>query len=150
MIDRIWEGPEAEGYEKGERTAFVEATRLSWEDAGLIRSRVRARRLYFGANERDVESVPDGFFADLCGDYRVCVETGPRNLALIAAKVPYNALLILRNILDIPDRDMTRIRYKFRTGGGLLVLRDGEFTDISELRDGMYKEDKVVYNRNER
>ena len=65
MIKRIWYGPEAEGFEIGKPTAFIEAEELTKEDLMLLAYNIipnyfipnNITRLYFGANEKDVLEI---------------------------------------------------------------------------------------------
>ena len=150
MIDRIWYGPEKEGFEKGKITAFIEAEAITDTDLDFLCEILKGNglyRLYFGANERDLKSVPDNFMKRL-SDFAVFIETSLDNL-LETIKIAKRAeRVILRQWIELPTEYLLSIQFKFRNRDDIILLKDWAHTGTGEIKDGIYEgDDTILYQR---
>lgn len=142
---RCWIGNEAEGNCK-KKTLFVCASRLTDGDARSVVSlakRHNCKRVYFGAGRRDVQAVSALAAARVkASRLTVVVETTARNVRHALKVVP--ATVVLRQ--DIRIGKMTgRLVLKADNGKDwCAVSRSLVYTDITGLKNGLYKQDREV------
>lgn len=148
MVNRIWCGPEKEGFEKGVLTAFIEAEHISDTDLDLIAKiakEAHITRLYFGANERDLLSAPKNFAKKLFG-FDFLIETSLNGLFTALKVAKKGERIILRQWIELPTEQMLGIQFKIRNESDILVFKDWAHTSTAEIKDGIYiTEDKLLY-----
>jgi len=148
MIDRIWYGPEKEGFEKGAITAFVEAGTINDKDLDFICEILKENglyRVYFGANEKDLIKAPEHFMKILTG-FTVFIETSLDNLLNTIRVAGQAKRVILRQWVELPSEHLLAIQFKFRNESDIIVLGDRAHTSTREIKDGIYVgTDKILY-----
>ena len=150
MIDRIWYGPEKEGFEKGKITAFIEAEAITDSDLDFLCEILKGKglyRLYFGANEKDLVSVPDNFMKRL-SEFTVFIETSLGNLLNTIRIARRAERVILRQWIDLPSEHLLAIQFKFRNEDDIIMFKDWSHTGTGEIKDGIYAgDDTILYKR---
>jgi hypothetical protein len=142
---RCWIGNEAEG-DCRKKTLFVCASRLTKENVKSVVSLAKehdCKRVYFGAGRRDVQAVSTLAATRLkASRLTVVVETTARNVRHALKVIP--ATVVLRQ--DVRIGKMTgRLVLKADNGKDwCAVSRSLVYTDITGLKDGLYKQDMEV------
>lgn len=142
---RCWIGNEAEG-DCRKKTLFVCADRLTDENARSVVSLARqhdCKRVYLGAGRRDVQAVSAPAAARLkASNLTVVVETTARNVRHALKAVP--ATVVLRQDVRI-GKMAGRLVLKADNGKDwCAVSRSLVYTDITGLKNGLYKQDREV------
>ena len=155
MTARAWLGPEREGEEsKGERTLFVEADALDDEDIRRIAAaadREGARRIYLGANRKDVNlAATGGALRELARRFAVVVETSAERARRALPLLSFARVIVRIDTAPFGEGcgtcERSQIRLKIDDGAAacgvsgplcfnsLASLHDGKSTDDTEVR----------------
>lgn len=155
MISRVWFGPELEGYDKGKNTLFVEGLVPKAGDIIKLyheateKTGKRIDRIYLGAGGIGLTEVVNfsslSYFC-LTNSVKLVAEIMAEQLPLCEEDILYSCEIILTlkgnksnrvNYLKIDD-------YKHVS---VFKLNEYEVTDLSDLDNGMFSQDVLIYER---
>ena len=147
---RLWVGEEREGREKGVETLFVESVALYEHDLYLIKDVAKERsisRIYLGAGKVDLQSICDEWENVLSG-FSVVVECSwlyaaskPSRLVRLINK---GAKVVVRKETTLPSDLLERCDIKIENATSLYVYTEKEKTNLSDLYDALYSNDKLI------
>lgn len=147
MIERVWEGPELEGFKKGEKTLFVEGLYINASEVISFLQKTTCKRLYLGAGGKGIIEVKDIVnLYDYCllNDIELVAEI-PIQLVQTCDIEIFKKCYIILTISGEKSNYVNEFKTDDHKEVVVYKLVEKETTDLSTLNNGLYKEDTLIY-----
>lgn len=142
---RCWIGIESEHNENfGNKTLFVEGSHINLYTIVDILQTHQITSVYLGAGEIDLYSFVGDI--NLLNDYYVILETNKIHKVTKQLNHYVNKLIVRTDELDLDTLENVDFKYRLKNEVGIASASVFIKTDISNVKDGRYTDDVVVFD----